>query len=173
MANDVKNAASPSGEKAKTINFAYKNIRAACDPAVDMDGHKQYRTVFRADEMATLYVDTEFVNLQYGRKTWKAELECFLFGMDGEQATLVAHKAGELEIPSTEPEVNLATDFTAEDYAGHWSAGHWVIACGPDGVQAKRRGLRQGQGISAGLRIISLRCRVLVRWRVYLYTNLL
>ena len=118
MANDVKNAASPSGEKAKTINFAYKNIRAACDPAVDMDGHKQYRTVFRADEVATLYVDTEFVNLQYGRKTWKAELECFLFGMDGEQATLVAHKAGELEIPSTEPEVNLATDFTAEDYAG-------------------------------------------------------
>ena len=70
-------------------------------------------------------------------------------------------------------ELSWKEHMTAEDYAGHWSAGRWVIACGPDGVQAKRRGLRQGQGISAGLRIISLRCRVLVRWRVYLYTILL
>ena len=118
MANDMKNAASPTGEKNKTVNFAYKNIRAACSPAVDMDGRKRYRTVFRADELTTLYVDAELVNLQYSRKTWKAELEGMVFRTEGEQATLVAHRAGGLEIPSTEAEVNLALAFGPEDFAG-------------------------------------------------------
>ena len=102
-----------------------------------MDGRKRYRTVFRADELSTLYVDTEFVNLQYGRKTWKARLEGLLFGMEGEQATLVAHRAGELEIPSTEAEVNLATDFRPEDCGGmELCEGAYRVQMVIDGVAA-------------------------------------
>ncbi len=116
MATEQKT--SPAGEKTKNINFAFKTIRVSCSPAVDMDGHKQYRTVFRQEEVSSLYVDTEFLNLQFSRKTWKAELETFLFYMDSEQPTLVAQRGGELEIPSTEPEVCLATYFVLEDFAG-------------------------------------------------------
>lgn len=137
MTNETKNSATSAEGGNKNINFAYKGIRAACSPEVDMDGRKRYRTVFRADELSTLYVDTEFVNLQYGRKTWKARLEGLLFGMEGEQATLVAHRAGELEIPSTEAEVNLATDFRPEDCGGmELCEGAYRVQMVIDGVAA-------------------------------------
>ena len=66
------------GTTKKMMNFVFKAIRVANSQAVDMDGHKRYRTVFRVGELENCYVDTSLLNLQFSRKTWRAKIETFL-----------------------------------------------------------------------------------------------
>lgn len=125
------------GTTKKMMNFVFKAIRVANSQAVDMDGHKRYRTVFRVGELENCYVDTSLLNLQFSRKTWRAKIETFLLRVEGEQATLVAHQAGELEIPSTDAELNITTVFpVANDGGGAMGEGTYRVQVVVDGVAA-------------------------------------
>lgn len=76
------------------INFKFKSIRTSVSEVVDYVGNKHYRSVFRLNEVETLFVDTEIVNKLFDEKPWEAEIMAVLFYMDGKQPVAIAQKGG-------------------------------------------------------------------------------
>ena len=98
------------------INFKFKSIRTSCSAVIDFTGKKHYRTVFRLNEVETLFVDTEVINKQFDEKAWDAEIVAALIYMHGEQPVLVAQKGGKVTIPETESVFQFSTAFSVEDF---------------------------------------------------------
>ena len=98
------------------INFKFKSIRTSCSEVVDFTGNKRYRTVFRLNEIETLFVDTEVINKQFDEKPWDAEIVAALIYMQGDQPMLVVQKGGKVTIPETESVFQFSTTFSAEDF---------------------------------------------------------
>lgn len=98
------------------INFKFKSIRTSCSEVIDFTGNKHYRTVFRLNEVETLFVDTEVINKQFDEKAWDAEIVAALIYMHGEQPVLVAQKGGKVTIPETESVFQFSTAFSVEDF---------------------------------------------------------
>ena len=65
---------------------------------IDFTGNKLYRTVFRLNEIETLFVDTEVINKQFDEKPWDAEIVAALIYMHEDQPVLVAQKGGKVTI---------------------------------------------------------------------------
>ncbi len=98
------------------INFKFKSIRTSVSEVVDYVGNKHYRSVFRLNEVETLFVDTEIVNKLFDEKPWEAEIMAVLFYMDGKQPVAIAQKGGKVVIPETEAIFQFTTTFSAEDF---------------------------------------------------------
>ena len=99
MVEKAKKSKASKDQTATDINFKFKSIRTSCSEVIDFTGNKHYRTVFRLNEVETLFVDTEVINKQFDEKAWDAEIVAALIYMHGEQPVLVAQKGGKLPSP--------------------------------------------------------------------------
>ena len=99
MVEKAKKSKASKDQTATDINFKFKSIRTSCSEVIDFTGNKHYRTVFRLNEVETLFVDTEVINKQFDEKAWDAEIVAALIYMHGEQPVLVAQKGGKVTIP--------------------------------------------------------------------------
>ena len=111
-----KKSKASKDQTATDINFKFKSIRTSCSEVIDFTGNKHYRTVFRLNEVETLFVDTEVINKQFDEKAWDAEIVAALIYMHGEQPVLVAQKGGKVTIPETESVFQFSTAFSVEDF---------------------------------------------------------
>lgn len=118
MAEKARSSRASKKQAATDINFKFKSVRASCSDVIDFTGNKRYRTVFRLNEVDTLYVDTEVINKQFDEQPWEAEVIAALVYMNGEQPVLVAQKGGKVTIPETEAVFQFSTGFSAEDFSG-------------------------------------------------------
>ena len=96
MVEKAKKSKASKDQTATDINFKFKSIRTSCSEVIDFTGNKHYRTVFRLNEVETLFVDTEVINKQFDEKAWDAEIVAALIYMHGEQPVLVAQKGGKV-----------------------------------------------------------------------------
>lgn len=117
MAEKARSSKASKKQAATDINFKFKSIRTSCSDVIDFTGNKRYRTVFRLNEVDTLYVDTEVINKQFDEQPWEAEIIAALVYMNGEQPVLVAQKGGKVTIPETEAVFQFSTGFSAEDFS--------------------------------------------------------
>ena len=116
MVEKAKKSKASKDQTATDINFKFKSIRTSCSEVIDFTGNKHYRTVFRLNEVETLFVDTEVINKQFDEKAWDAEIVAALIYMHGEQPVLVAQKGGKVTIPETESVFQFSTAFSVEDF---------------------------------------------------------
>ncbi|MCQ4874981.1 MULTISPECIES: AAA family ATPase [Odoribacteraceae] len=116
MAGKSKSTKTAVSKAASNINFKFKSIQTSSSEVIDFAGDKHYRTVFRLNEVETLFVDTEFINKQFDEKSWEAEIVAVLFYMNGKQPVAVAQKGGKIVIPETESLFHFTTTFSAEDF---------------------------------------------------------
>ena len=77
MVEKAKKSKASKNQTVTDINFKFKSIRTSCSKVIDFTGNKHYRTVFRLNEIETLFVDTEVINKQFDEKPWDAEIGCF------------------------------------------------------------------------------------------------
>ena len=99
MVEKAKKSKASKDQTATDINFKFKSIRTSCSEVIDFTGNKHYRTVFRLNEVETLFVDTEVINKQFDEKAWDAEIVAALIYMHGEQPVLVHKKEEKLPSP--------------------------------------------------------------------------
>jgi len=118
MAGRSKSTKTAVNKAASNINFKFKSIRTSTSDVIDFAGNKHYRTVFRLNEVETLFVDTELINKQFDEKSWEAEMIAVLFYMNGEQPVPVAQKERKIVIQETESVSHFTTIFSAEDFTG-------------------------------------------------------
>ena len=82
MVEKAKKSKASKDQTATDINFKFKSIRTSCSEVIDFTGNKHYRTVFRLNEVETLFVDTEVINKQFDEKAWDAEIVAALIYME-------------------------------------------------------------------------------------------
>ena len=111
MVEKAKKSKASKNQTVTDINFKFKSIRTSCSEVIDFTGNKHYRTVFRLNEIETLFVDTEVINKQFDEKPWDAEIVAALIYMHGEQPVLVAQKGGKVTIPETESRFSIFNCF--------------------------------------------------------------
>ena len=102
MVEKAKKLKASKNQTVTDINFKFKSIRTSCSKVIDFTGNKHYRTVFRLNEIETLFVDTEVINKQFDEKPWDAEIVAALIYMHEDQPVLVAQKGGKVTIPETD-----------------------------------------------------------------------
>ena len=116
MVEKAKKLKASKNQTVTDINFKFKSIRTSCSKVIDFTGNKHYRTVFRLNEIETLFVDTEVINKQFDEKPWDAEIVAALIYMHEDQPVLVAQKGGKVTIPETDFIFHFSTTFSAEDF---------------------------------------------------------
>ena len=116
MVEKAKKLKASKNQTVTDINFKFKSIRTSCSKVIDFTGNKHYRTVFRLNEIETLFVDTEVINKQFDEKPWDAEIVAALIYMHEDQPVLVAQKGGKVTIPETDFIFQFSTTFSAEDF---------------------------------------------------------
>lgn len=94
MAGKSKSTKTAVSKAASNINFKFKSIQTSSSEVIDFVGDKHYRTVFRLNEVETLFVDTEFINKQFDEKSWEAEIVAVLFYMNGKPTGRSGTKRG-------------------------------------------------------------------------------
>ncbi len=100
----------------KEVECAIKRVQVSCSNVVNYLGEKNYRTVYRLQEIQEFFIDTELINKRYTENDWMADATVRLFWFNGKQAECVAEKNDQIMVDKKESLIRYETLFAGSDF---------------------------------------------------------